>query len=165
MEANEDHNLEHTKVTPDDVVVIEAPQGKGGRSSLPIIGIFNKNSIMEDNAVLRQFNDAQGGCSEQTNYLLSRQTAEGPWLWEDELLSSLGLIPSFTAQSMEVQDTKSLSGTIAATALVLKYFDKQLKDDLELWTDKFAKGGAWLLGQVGPNRLVELLGQAEELIC
>ncbi|KAF9906409.1 hypothetical protein BX616_000724 [Lobosporangium transversale] len=134
-------------------------------SEVPMAEIFRMSNIMEHTVVLQQHTSIQGDSTEQIKTLLSMQTFEGSWLWEDELLSSLGLICDIVAQTMEVQDTKSLSGTLAATALTIKYFNIYLKADMDVWKLEVEKARAWIDRQVGQVRLAELLSQAEELIA
>ncbi|KAF9906410.1 hypothetical protein BX616_000725 [Lobosporangium transversale] len=144
---------------PEDVVMALKLAPEHHKVFLP-----NLNSVQEDNAVLRQHVITQDWDSGNTLDLWSAQTSEGFWPWKDEVFLYMGLIPTIAAATMEVQDTKSLSATVAATIVVIRYFKSIEGKDGFSWEDCTSRASSWLAGQIEPSQFASLLDQADGLI-
>ncbi|KAF9906412.1 hypothetical protein BX616_000727 [Lobosporangium transversale] len=152
------------------------------RRQFSIANSPNRNSILEDNVVLRQFINSQfdkkrigESIVRLRDYVISQvyqdrsapdlssmQTPEGSWPWKDELFSYMGLIPAIVAATMEIQDTESLSATIAATVVVIRYFKSIEGENGGLWVYTY-RASSWLAEQIEPSQLATLLDQAGDL--
>ncbi|KAF9918211.1 hypothetical protein BX616_009929 [Lobosporangium transversale] len=121
------------------------------------------NSIREANVVLRQHTNPQVQQGGSVTALFSMQTSEGFWPWRDELLSCMGLIPTIVAATMEIQDIKSHSATIAATAVAIRYFKSITREGDNPWDIHTSQASCWLAGQAEPSQLASLLDQADDL--
>ncbi|ORZ06311.1 hypothetical protein BCR41DRAFT_400150 [Lobosporangium transversale] len=128
-----------------------------------VMNMNSMNSIREANVVLRQHTNPQVQQGGSVTALFSMQTSEGFWPWRDELLSCMGLIPTIVAATMEIQDIKSHSATIAATAVAIRYFKSITREGDNPWDIHTSQASCWLAGQAEPSQLASLLDQADDL--
>ncbi|KAF9913683.1 hypothetical protein BX616_009739 [Lobosporangium transversale] len=100
--------------------------------------------------------------------LLALQTFEGSWKWESALFSCLGLKPDEVAKQLAVKDTKnnasSSRATAVATALAIKFFEKKLASEKDIWDLVVQKARLWIEEHMGAAQAVDLLNRVDELI-
>ncbi|KAF9905095.1 hypothetical protein BX616_001100, partial [Lobosporangium transversale] len=100
--------------------------------------------------------------------LLSLQTFEGSWEWKPELFSCLGLKPDDVSQNLIAKgirdNSSSLLATFVATALSIKFFEKKLGKEKDVWDLVVQKARSWIESHIGETHTEELLNNVDELI-
>jgi hypothetical protein len=96
------------------------------------------------------------------NMLVSLQTFDGAWHWEERLLMLLGLDRQLTAPRAAAVNLGE-AGARLATALVLAFFEVHLKDKEEEWEMVADKARGWLAQDLANGGSYTLEGYMKEV--
>ncbi|KAK4504201.1 hypothetical protein PRZ48_005117 [Zasmidium cellare] len=92
--------------------------------------------------------------------LIDLQTFSGSWTWSEEVFAAAGL--EVNSVDISILDHNPV---VAATALIVAYFETKLADKKDVWEMVVAKARNWLVGQMGGKEKVEeVLRGAERFI-
>ncbi|KAF9106041.1 hypothetical protein BGX27_009340, partial [Mortierella sp. AM989] len=93
--------------------------------------------------------------------LVDLQTFEGCWEWQQELFLCINVV---ILQAEKMCNDNGWDRKVAATALVIVYFETKLEKEKETWELIVDKAKGWLEGEIGQDQTEAVLNKAIGLL-